>query len=80
MALFLASGVALSVILDQCAINVLPAIVLHRSLNAWSWGIPVSPPGGEVRPDVLMLSLLFATAVIVFFKPGPPTQQASSRP
>lgn len=75
MALFMASSVALSVIFARLSVNtrfsVLPAIVLHWSVNAGSWAIPVTPQGGGMLPYYLVMGLLFAVAVAVFLKPGP---------
>ena len=74
-ALFMASTVALSVVFARLSVNtrfsVLPAIVLHWSVNAWSWAIPVTPQGGVTLPYYLVMGVLFAVAIFVFFKPGP---------
>ena len=81
MALFMASSVALSVIFARLSVNtrfsVLPAIVLHWSVNAGSWAIPVTPQGDVMQPYYLVMGLLFAVAAIVFFKPGPNPLQES---
>lgn len=81
MALFMASSVALSVIFARLSVNtrfsVLPAIVLHWSVNAGSWAIPVTPQGGVMQPYYLVMGVLFITATIVFFKPGPRISQGS---
>jgi uncharacterized protein len=80
MALFMASSVALSVIFARLSVNtafsVLPAIVLHWSVNAWSWVIPVTPQGGVMQPYYLVMGLVFVIAIIVFLRPGlhPSTQ------
>jgi membrane protease YdiL (CAAX protease family) len=75
VALFMASTVALSVIFARLSVNtrfsVLPAIVLHWSVNAGSWAIPVTPQNGVVQPYYLVMGLLFTVAIVVFFKPGP---------
>jgi uncharacterized protein len=75
MALFMASSVALSVIFARLSVNtafsVLPAIVLHWSVNAWSWVIPVTPQGGVMQPYYLVMGLVFVIAIFVFLKPGP---------
>ena len=77
MALFMASTVALSVIFARLSVNtrfsVLPAIVLHWSVNAGSWAIPVTPQGGVMQPYYLVMGVLFAVATAVFLKPGPKT-------
>ncbi len=75
MGLFMASSVALSVVFARLSVNtrfsVLPAIVLHWSVNAGSWAIPVTPQGGVMLPYYLVMALLFAVAILVFSKPGP---------
>ncbi len=75
MALFMASTVALSVVFARLSVNtrfsVLPAIVLHWSINAGSWAIPVTPQDGVMQPYYLVMGLLFTVAIFVFFKPGP---------
>lgn len=75
MALFMASTVALSVVFARLSVNtrfsVLPAIVLHWSVNAGSWAIPVTPQNGVMQPYYLVMGLLFTVAIFVFFKPGP---------
>jgi membrane protease YdiL (CAAX protease family) len=74
--LFLAGTVGMSVAFSRLAVNtgfsVLPAIVLHWSINAFAWAIPVMPQGGTLQPYVLVIGLLSLSAVIVFLKPGPP--------
>ena len=81
IALFMASTVALSVVFARLSVNtlfsVLPAIVLHWSINAWSWAIPVTPQGGVTKPYYLVMGILFITATIVFLKPGPIPSQGS---
>jgi hypothetical protein len=82
--LFLAGTVGMSVAFARLAVNsgysVLPAIVLHWSINAFAWAIPVTPQGGTLQPYVLVIGLLSLIAVIVFVKPGPkrPEPPASS--
>jgi uncharacterized protein len=78
VALFMASTVALSVIFARLSVNtafsVLPAIVLHWSVNAWSWAIPVTPNGASQQPYVIVVGLVFAVAIIMFLKTGPATR------
>jgi membrane protease YdiL (CAAX protease family) len=75
MALFMASSVALSVLFARLSVNtgfsVLPAIVLHWSINAGAWAIPVTPQGQDLQPYQLVMGLLFMVALVVFFLPGP---------
>ena len=81
IALFMASSVALSVIFARLSVNtrfsVLPAIVLHWSVNAGSWAIPVTPQGVVMQPYYLVMGVLFAVAAAVFFKPGPDQSEQS---
>jgi uncharacterized protein len=83
MALFMASSVALSVLMARMSVNtafsVLPAMVFHWSINTWSAFLPIIPNGGSVRPYVLVMNLLFVVAIIVFLKPGPDTPNRSFR-
>jgi predicted Abi (CAAX) family protease len=73
--LFLAGTVGVSVAFARLAVNtgfsVLPAIMLHWSINAFAWVIPVTPQGGTLQPCVLVIGLLSLIAVIVLLKPGP---------
>jgi hypothetical protein len=73
--LFLAGTVGMSVALARLAVNtgfsVLPAIVLHWSINAFAWAIPVTPQGGTLRPYLLVIGLLTLVATALFLKPGP---------
>jgi uncharacterized protein len=75
MALFMASSVALSVLFARLSVNtgfsVLPALMLHWSVNAGAWAIPVTPQGQGMQPYILVMGLLFVAATIVFLKPGP---------
>jgi membrane protease YdiL (CAAX protease family) len=74
--LFLIGTVGMSVAFSRLAVNtgfsVLPAIVLHWSINTFAWAIPVMPQGGTLQPYVLVIGLLSLSAVIVFLKRGPP--------
>jgi ABC-type dipeptide/oligopeptide/nickel transport system ATPase component len=80
MALFLASSFALSIVFARLSINtafsVLPALLLHWSINAWSLVIPMVPNGGSVRPYVLVMGILFAFAAVAFLLPGPKRRPA----
>ena len=81
MALFMASTVALSVVFARLSVNtrfsVLPAIVLHWSVNAGSWVIPVTPQDGATQPYYLVVGLLVVIAAVVFLKPEPSTSRGS---
>ncbi len=81
MALYMASSVAITVVLARMSVNtgfsVRPALLFHWAINAWPTVLPCIPNGGSVRPDVLVMSILFVIAVIVFLKPGPDTPNRS---
>lgn len=73
--LFMASTLALSVLMARMAVNsafsVLPALTFHWALNAWPVFIPIIPGEGSVRPYVLVMGILFVVASIVLAIPGP---------
>jgi uncharacterized protein len=75
IALFLASSFALSIVFARLSINtafsVVPALLLHWSINAWSLVIPMIPNGSSVRPYVLVMGILFVVAATAFLLPGP---------
>lgn len=83
MALFMASSVAITVVLARMSVNtgfsVLTALLFHWAINAWPAVLPMIPNGGSVRPYVLVMSILFVIAVIVFLKPGPDPAKRSVR-
>ncbi|WP_162232862.1 hypothetical protein [Cypionkella psychrotolerans] len=61
--------------MGQVSINrhfsVLPAILLHGTLNWSAIALPVMPVGGETRLCTIAVTLLIVTAVIAILKPGP---------
>lgn len=67
-ALFMLSTVALSILyawlFNHTGGSVLPALVLHTAVNAWSWVIPdmVMRDGGNLRPYGLAVGLLVLVA------------------
>jgi membrane protease YdiL (CAAX protease family) len=73
--LFLAGTVGMSVAFARMAVNtgfsVLPAIVLHWSINAFAWAIPVTPQGETLQPYLVVIGLLTLVAAVLFLKPGP---------
>ena len=75
MLLFMTSAVALSVVMARMTVNVrfsiLPALIFHWAINAWPGFLPIIPTGGNVRPYVLVMAILFIVALIVLAKPGP---------
>jgi membrane protease YdiL (CAAX protease family) len=79
MALFMASTLALSVLMARMAVNtafsVLPALAFHWALNSWSAFIPITPSDGNFRPYVLVLAILFVAASLVLLTPGPRQSQ-----
>jgi membrane protease YdiL (CAAX protease family) len=81
--LFLAGTVGMSGALARLAVNtgfsVLPAIVLHWSINAFAWAIPVTPQGGTLQPYLLVIGLLTLVATALFLKPGPHVPKGAIR-
>jgi membrane protease YdiL (CAAX protease family) len=75
MGLFLASSVALSVVMARlCAganYSVLPAIALHAAVNWGSMVLPVMPEGGSIRPYAFAVTLLILIALFALVRPGP---------
>lgn len=75
MALFMASSVALSVIMARMTLttgfSILPALMFHRAINGWPSFVPNIPVEGNVRPYALAMVLLFLAAIVVLAKPGP---------
>lgn len=84
MGLFLASTVALSVVFARLSVNtgfgVLPAILLHGSINWSSMVVPVMPNGGDGRPYMIVMILLILIAVVMIVKPGPHPPKGSVPP
>ncbi|MDP2079707.1 MAG: CPBP family intramembrane glutamic endopeptidase [Pseudotabrizicola sp.] len=83
MGLFLASTIALSIVLARLSVNtgfsVLPAILLHGAVNWSAMVLPVMPDGEDPRIYSIVMALLFVTAGIVILKPGPDWTAASRR-
>jgi uncharacterized protein len=75
MGLFLASNVALSVVFARLSVNtgysVLPAILLHGSINWSSMVLPVLPKGGATQPYTIVMNLLILVAFALVLIPGP---------
>lgn len=75
MGLFLASSVALSVVMARlCAgagYSVLPAIALHAAVNWGSMVLPVMPEGGSISPYAIAVALLILIALYALVRPGP---------
>jgi uncharacterized protein len=72
LALFLLSSVALSVLLawlfGKTGQSVLPALVLHTSINAWAGIIPVMPTADTARPFALLVGILALIAVMLLWR------------
>lgn len=79
--LFLTGTIGMSVAFSRLAVNtrfsVLPVIVLHWSINAFAWVIPVTPQGGSLRSYFLVIGLLSLVAVGIFLKAGPHPPEGS---
>jgi membrane protease YdiL (CAAX protease family) len=77
MALFMASSLALSVVMARMTVgarfSILPALMFHWAINGWSGLVPILPVNGHVRPYALAMGILFIAALVVLAKPGPPS-------
>jgi membrane protease YdiL (CAAX protease family) len=81
MGLFLVSTVALTVVFARLSVNtgfsVMPAILLHGSINWSSMVLPVMPNGGDSRPYTIVMILLILVATVLIVKPGPQHSERS---
>ena len=75
MGLFMASNIALSVVFARLSVNtgfsVLPAILLHGTINWSAIVLPVMPVNGDTRAYSISIGLLIVMAVTVILKTGP---------
>lgn len=58
----------------------LPVLVLHTAVNAWSSVIPVMvvPDGGNLRPFQWVVGILVVAALLLLFCVGPTPQVGSA--
>jgi uncharacterized protein len=76
-ALFMLSTIALSILFawlfNHTGGSVIPVLVLHTAVNAWSWVIPVMAvrDGGDLRPYGLAVGLLVLVAMGLFCDAAP---------
>ena len=87
MGLYAVSAIASSILFgwlfNRTAGSVLPVLVLHTAVNAWSGVIPVMvmPDGTNLRPFQLVVGILAVVASALLFSSDPPVPaQASTKP
>ncbi len=75
----IASSVLFAWLFNRTEGSVLPVLVLHTAVNAWSSVIPVMvlPDGSNLRPFQWVVGILVVAALLLLFRGGP-TPQASS--
>ena len=70
--LFLASTIAASVILGWISVNtdhsVVPALIMHTSINGWVSILPVLPTANTFRPLALMIGAQVLIAMALLFR------------
>jgi uncharacterized protein len=68
-----ASSVVFAWLYQRSRGSVLPALVLHTAVNAWSSVIPVmvQPDGSNLRPFQLVVAILVSTAVVMLLRADP---------
>lgn len=75
LALFMLSSVALSVLFAWLSCktrqSVLPALVLHTAINAWTGIIPVMPTAETARPFALLVGILGLIAAMLLWRGDP---------
>ncbi len=77
MGLYAASAIASSVLFawlyNRTQGSVLPVLMLHTAVNAWSSVIPVMvvPDGSNLRPFQLVVGILVLTAMALLFRADP---------
>jgi len=80
MGLFIASTLALSVVMARLSVNtgfsVLPAILLHSVINWCSMLLPIMPRGGDATAYALVTGLAVLLALAALAKPGPKVASA----
>jgi len=86
MGLFALSAIASSVLFawlfNRTGGSVLPVLVLHTAVNAWSLVIPVMvrPDGSNLRPFQWVVGLLVVVALLLLFRRDPTPQIGSAAP
>ncbi len=75
IALFLVTTMGLSVLFARISVNaafsVLPAILLHATINWWSMALPITPMGADVGSYPLVAGLTTLVALVAYFMRGP---------
>jgi len=84
IALFLTSILAQSVILAWLFMStnksIVPALVMHTSINAWTTIIPVLPTGNTTRPMALMVGAQVLMASVLLARRSPPSAPPARPP
>ncbi|MDD2880460.1 MAG: CPBP family intramembrane metalloprotease [Rhodoferax sp.] len=72
----MASSVLFAWLFNRTEGSVLPVLVLHTAVNAWSLVIPVMvlPDGSNLRPFQLVVGILVFAALLLLFSPNPAPQ------
>jgi len=78
----IASSVLFAWLFNRTAGSVLPVLVLHTAVNAWSSVIPVMvlPDGSNLRPFQRVVGAMVFAAVLLLFCGGPTPQVGSAVP
>ena len=69
----IASSILFSWLYNRTEGSVLPVLMLHTAVNAWTLVIPVMvmPDGSNLRPFKLMVGILVFTALLLLLRGGP---------
>lgn len=76
----IASSVLFAWLFNRTEGSVLPVLVLHTAVNAWSSVIPVMvlPDGSNLRPFQWVVGILVVAALLLLFRGGPTPQAGST--
>jgi len=77
----IASSVLFAWLYNRTEGSVLPVMMLHTAVNAWSLVIPVMvmPDGTNLRPFHLMVGILLLTALLLLLRGGPAAKEGAGR-
>lgn len=70
----LAGSVVFSWLFERTQGSILPALVLHTSLNAWTGMLGIVPTAATSRPYLLVTGLLILIALILLATPSPASE------
>ena len=78
----IASSVLFAWLFNHTEDSVLPVLVLHTAVNAWSLVIPVMvlPDGSNLRPFQLVVGILFLAALLLLLRRDPTQKVGSDTP